>query len=377
MIKVIPEGWHSITLKDVYDFKNGLNKEKSAFGSGTPIVNYMDVYKNYELNMSKLKGLVTLNKNDLSNFSVQKGDVFFTRTSETIDEIGISSVMNDDCKNVVFSGFLLRARPRNNLITTNYAKYCFLSPSVRDEIKQKSSYTTRALTSGKMLGDVAVILPKKVEEQDKIVAILDCWSKAVELQEQKIEKLKLKKKALMQKLLTPKADWKSFVLGDKCLIKTGRLDANEMVEDGEYPFFTCSKEIYSIDKYAFECEALLMAGNGEIGDVKYYNGKFNAYQRTYVLYDFKFNIKYVMFYLLQNFDKSVCKGAQRSSMPYIKLSLLSKATIEYPDNYKEISQLFVCLDDVIKKETDLLIKYRKQQKSLMQKLLTGEVRVNG
>ena len=66
---------------------------------------------------------------------------------------------------------------------------------------------------------------------------------------------------------------------------TGKLDSNAMVEDGQYPFFTCAKEIFKIDTYAFDCEALLLAGNNAAGiyDVKYYKGKFNVYQRTYVL----------------------------------------------------------------------------------------------
>ena len=74
-------------------------------------------------------------------------------------------------------------------------------------------------------------------------------------------------------------------LGDYVKIKTGKLDANASSEDGEYPFFTCSKEVLRIDKFAFDQEALLLAGNNAAGkyDVKYYNGKFNAYQRTYVL----------------------------------------------------------------------------------------------
>uniref|UniRef100_UPI0023F312A3 restriction endonuclease subunit S n=2 Tax=Sharpea TaxID=519427 RepID=UPI0023F312A3 len=66
---------------------------------------------------------------------------------------------------------------------------------------------------------------------------------------------------------------------------TGKIDSNAMVEDGKYPFFTCAKEVFRIDKYAFDQEALLLAGNNAAGkyDVKYYKGKFNAYQRTYVL----------------------------------------------------------------------------------------------
>ena len=66
---------------------------------------------------------------------------------------------------------------------------------------------------------------------------------------------------------------------------TGKLDSNAMVENGDYPFFTCAKDVFRIDKYAFEQEALILAGNNAAGkyDVKYYKGKFNAYQRTYIL----------------------------------------------------------------------------------------------
>src|SRR5438067_4981285 len=79
--------------------------------------------------------------------------------------------------------------------------------------------------------------------------------------------------------------WEIKKLGDLVNIKTGKLDANAMVEEGKYPFFTCSREIYSINNYAFDCEAILLAGNNASGDfnVKHYRGKFNAYQRTYVI----------------------------------------------------------------------------------------------
>ena len=71
-------------------------------------------------------------------------------------------------------------------------------------------------------------------------------------------------------------------LGDLTKIKTGKLDANAASEDGQYPFFTCSKEPLRISTYSYDCESVLIAGNGDL-NVKYYNGKFNAYQRTYVL----------------------------------------------------------------------------------------------
>ena len=68
-------------------------------------------------------------------------------------------------------------------------------------------------------------------------------------------------------------------LGDLTKIKTGKLDANASSEDGQYPFFTCSREPLKISNYSYDCECVLVAGNGDL-NVKYYNGKFDAYQRT-------------------------------------------------------------------------------------------------
>ncbi len=80
-------------------------------------------------------------------------------------------------------------------------------------------------------------------------------------------------------------DWPMVELGEVCDIKTGKLNSNAAVEGGAYPFFTCSKDVFKIDRYAFDCEAILLSGNNASGDfdVKHYHGKFNAYQRTYII----------------------------------------------------------------------------------------------
>ncbi|MEE0334838.1 MAG: restriction endonuclease subunit S [Catenibacterium mitsuokai] len=73
-------------------------------------------------------------------------------------------------------------------------------------------------------------------------------------------------------------------IGDITKIRTGKLDANAADENGKYPFFTCSKEPLKINTYSYDCECVLVAGNGDL-NVKYYNGKFDAYQRTYIIED--------------------------------------------------------------------------------------------
>ncbi|MCP9911640.1 restriction endonuclease subunit S [Cyanobium sp. BA20m-p-22] len=80
--------------------------------------------------------------------------------------------------------------------------------------------------------------------------------------------------------------WQTRNLGDLCRIRTGKKDVNEGNPEGEFPFFTCAAEHTFSDNYSFDTEALLIAGNGDVGKVSYYNGKFEAYQRTYVLSEF-------------------------------------------------------------------------------------------
>jgi type I restriction enzyme S subunit len=94
-VGVIPNDWDALVLGEIFTFKNGLNKAKQFFGYGTPIVNYMDVYGRRGIFIRELHGRVSLSKQELKNFEVRKGDVFFTRTSETADEVGMTSVMLD------------------------------------------------------------------------------------------------------------------------------------------------------------------------------------------------------------------------------------------------------------------------------------------
>src|SRR5713101_10183835 len=100
----------------------------------------MDVYKNSALYGHIFEGRVTVSKQELKNFDVRKGDVFFTRTSETVDEIGIAAVILEDVKDTVFSGFVLRARPKNNRLCDEFKRYCFAQYAIRIQIVSKSTY---------------------------------------------------------------------------------------------------------------------------------------------------------------------------------------------------------------------------------------------
>ena len=140
-----------------------------------------------------------------------------------------------------------------------------------------------------------------VDYQEEIVATLGKIEAIVAARQQQLQKLDELVKARFIELFgdpelnprgLPVLPWNAVFL-----TTTGKLDSNAMVENGRYPFFTCAKESYKIDSYAFDCEALLLAGNNAAGiyDVKHYKGKFNAYQRTYVLRLMNEKWSYILF----------------------------------------------------------------------------------
>ena len=201
-VGVIPEDWEVRSIGEMYSFKNGLNKDKDSFGFGTPIINYMDVYKNNGLTSKCIKGKVSLSDYEISYFLVKKGDVFFTRTSETPEEVGIASVLLDELPKGVFSGFLLRARPNGNDIEPLLCKYIFTTESFRSSVIQNSTYTTRALTNGAILSSLYVAFPKSIVEQQAIADALTKVDNLITSLTKVIEKKKLIKKGAMQKLLS-------------------------------------------------------------------------------------------------------------------------------------------------------------------------------
>lgn len=128
-----------------------------------------------------------------------------------------------------------------------------------------------------------------------------------------------------------KGKWESVALKDLCDIQTGKKDVNQGNPNGKYPFFTCAKDNTFIDTYTFDTEALLIAGNGDVGSVKYYNGKFDVYQRTYILHNFNKSIPKYLFYILgHTLSKEMSKQKLGNTMPYIKLGMLQEFQVPLP-----------------------------------------------
>ena len=250
-IGLIPEDWNAVPIGEFLEFKNGLNKGKEFFGYGTPIVNYTDTYKKRALKRKDIEGRVSLSKEEIRRFEARQYDVFFTRTSETPDEVGLSSVLLDEIDDCVFSGFILRGRPKNNLLDPLYCKYCFSTKEVRRSIITGCTYTTRALTNGKQLSSIKILVPP-LAEQKRIAEALSDVDELIASLEKLIEKKKALKQGVMQELLTGKrrlpgftGEWKKRPLG-KCgrLIKESinpQMYENKRFSEYSMPAFDAEK----------------------------------------------------------------------------------------------------------------------------------------
>ena len=210
-----------------------------------------------------------------------------------------------------------------------------------------------------------------INEQIKISNTLELLDKKIELQTKKIEDLKLFKKGLINSLFNNIKNYNEIKLGKICSITTGKLDANAMCDNGRYRFYTCAKNFYYIDTFAFDTEALLISGNGAyVGYIHYYKGKFNAYQRTYVLDNFKENILYIKTYLESFLSKRINSEKKEGNTPYIVLSTLSDMNIKIPDlkTQKQIINITTNLNNKIDIEEELLTKLQQLKKGLMQNM---------
>lgn len=204
----IPEHWEVKKLRFIGNCQNGISAGAEYFGTGYPFVSYGDVYKNEILPIS-VNGLAQSNEKEQLHYSIDEGDVFFTRTSETIEEIGISSICFQKIHNAVFAGFLIRFRPNEGTLNMNFSKYFFRSKIPRTFFVKEMNLVTRASLSQELLKRLPILLPS-IDEQKNIGEFLNKKTNEIDdivgKTRNEIELLKEYKTALISEVVTGKVD---------------------------------------------------------------------------------------------------------------------------------------------------------------------------
>lgn len=395
-VGIIPEDWDVISLGEIFEFKNGLNKSKEYFGQGTPIVNYMDVYKNRGLFAKDLKGMVALSRQEIKNYEVEKGDVFFTRTSETVEEVGTSSIILDDVVDTVFSGFVLRARHKTDRLDNEFEKYCYSTYQVRKEITSKSSYTTRALTNGSHLSKVKIAVPAtKIEQHSIAVAIGDVdylLNSLVAL----IAKKRLIKQGAMQELLTGRkrlpgfsGEWEVKKLSELARFINGRAYKLTEWEASGTPVIrlqnlTGGEEFYYSnlklpdDQYC-DFGDLLYMWSATFGPRLWAGEKAIYHYHIWKVEDFKgvANKKF-LFYKLDELTQELKRSSTNGgTMLHVTKAIMENTSINIPSFPEQtaIAEILSDMDVEISALEQKREKTRLLKQGMMQELLTGRIRL--
>ena len=242
--------------------------------------------------------------------------------------------------------------------------------------------------SKKKLSAINIVVPQSFAEQQAIAEALSDIDALIAALDKKIAKKRLIKQGAMQQLLTGKkrlADfsekWVSKKLGDISHIKTGKRNGDEQVKNGKYPFFVRSNIVARIDSYSFDGEAILVPGEGGIGAIFHYvNGKFDYHQRVYKISDFANVIygKYVYYYMQRYFGEYAHSLSVKATVDSLRLPTFEKFNIVLPNNLEEQQAIATILSDMDKEIADLETrrdKYKLIKSGMMQKLLTGQIRL--
>ena len=172
--KEFTDEWKIIKLDELYEFKNGINADRTAYGKGVPLISVTDIINNNFITYNKIRGKIDISNNILMNNSVEYGDILFQRSSETFVEIGTSNIYLDN-KMVTFGGFVIRGKKKNNEIPL-FINYELKSPNSRKKIIIKGAGAQHYNIGQEDLKQVSIFIPSK-EEQTKIANFLSLLDK--------------------------------------------------------------------------------------------------------------------------------------------------------------------------------------------------------
>ena len=249
------------------------------------------------------------------------------------------------------------------------------------EIEELTGFTTVKHLSSKQIASIRFPVPP-LSEQKRIVAILDEAFAGIDTAIANTKKNVANARELFEDCLHNIVADKA-PLGSLVEIRTGKLDANAAVEGGEFPFFTCSREIYTINEFAFDCEAILLAGNNAVGDfnVKHYKGKFNAYQRTYVITvnaEKRISYRFLYFQMLKSLKQFKAQSVGVGTK-FLKLGMIKNMEIALPPIQEQgqiVSKIDCLLEDTERLEAiyqQKLDSLAELKQAILHKAFSGEL----
>lgn len=319
-----------------------------------------------------------------SKRKAQKGDVLYS----VVGTFGIPVYMKETVP-FVFQRHIAILRP-NDTILPQFLYYTMLSRDfymMADAAALGAAQRTISLTA---LRNMKISVPP-MDVQEKIVGVLSAYDTLIENNQKQIKLLEEAAQRLYKEWFvdlrfpghetTPIVDgvpegWKQLALEQITPILTGKKDANFSTEDGRYPFFTCAQAPLRAPSYSFDCNAVILAGNGDF-NVKLYRGKFEAYQRTYVLSPECTEYLYLLYHAVNNSMVKLSQAASGSTIKFLTKGMIASIPVYTPE-VKNLEK-FNTLSEAIQKQIEVLKKSianaTEARNRLLPKLMSGEIEV--
>ena len=320
----------------------------------------------------RLEKLQKINKADAPSRAqrvLSENDILFQCVRPYQINNYIFKEFNDKSQWVASTGYAQLKTKNNN---PEYIYHLLNTPNFNRKVMVRCTGSSYPAINSEDLSKIHFYKSSSIIEQERIAHLLSLLDKRISTQNKIIEKLQSLIKGLGYSCLNTHSMAGEWVkLGNICRINTGKLDANAMEKGGLYPFFTCAEKPFKINKYAFDTEALLISGNGaNLGYINYYNGRFNAYQRTYVLDAFTKNIQFVKFALKVFLPQRIFIEKSTSNTPYIVLSTLSDMKIFIPSEsiQRRFVNLMLNMETKLFVQTSLLADYNRLKSYLLQQM---------
>lgn len=422
----IPAGWELKRLKYLGSTRSGMgNKKPEDFGTGRPFLSYKDVYSRESF--LDATGLVESTEDDCEKFSVRRGDAFFTGSSETIEELGFSSVCISTIPQATFNGFTIRFRPNGGELYPEFSKYLFRSEVFRGYLRQRDNSITRANLSQQILGNAIVVLPS-LRKQVTIASYLDRETTRVDSLiadcEREVELLQEYRKAVISEAVTKGLDpnvpmkdsgiewigaipvsWETARLDKIAVRKSGHTPDKKVPEywDGDIvwvsladspalrtnKYISTSTTMTTREGIAHSSAEVLPAGSvllsrdASVGLTAIAGVPLAVSQHfmAYICGDNLSNeyLRYVFLAMRQEFERL----SMGSTIPTIGLPLVKQFVIPYP--LRKVQDAIVAYLDEKTAEIDALIadyqsmadKLREYRKSLISEAVTGKFKVPG
>ena len=304
---------------------------------------------------------------------------------------GNVAIIKENMEQLALGQRTVLIRPNPEMVYPDYLVYYLLAPKQQNELLGRATGATVAHVNIPIINNLPISLPS-LETQQKIAGILSAYDDLIENNRKQIKLLEEAAQKLYKewfvKLNFPGHEntkivdgvpegWKKEKLGNLLPIVTGKKDANFGTKDGLYPFFTCSQEPIKAPSYSFDANAILLAGNGDL-NVKIYRGKFEAYQRTYVLVPYQNEHLYICYRTIQDNLRKLIHGASGSTIKFITKGMIEDIDVLIPNNeiilkFNNYSEVVLTKMENLNNQIKLLQSARDK---LLSKLMNGELITN-